>query len=121
MERSYENRRSGGGKMSDQLLQEWRILREAVENIASPITYLNKCAEKEGNKLDGHRVMEIVNDVAFYREIAEQALKKTSELTVPRADDAHRIFSEETTGDCFDCGKPFDRCECEPNFQGVTK
>ncbi len=68
--------------MSEKLPAEWKILREALEDIASPITYLNKCAEKEGNKLDGHKAWEIINDPYFYREIAEQALKKTSELTV---------------------------------------
>jgi hypothetical protein len=49
-------------------------LREALEAIADPLTYLRKQAEAEGNQLSG-MAYSIANDPEFLKGIARAALK----------------------------------------------
>jgi hypothetical protein len=49
-------------------------LREALEAIADPLTYLRKQAEAEGNRLSG-MAFQIANDPEFLKGIARAALK----------------------------------------------
>ena len=49
---------------------------EALENIASPILYLQKEAIKDGGSFNGHMAIEITKNAHFYRELAEKALMK---------------------------------------------
>jgi len=51
-------------------------LAEALENIAEPISYLQKQAKKEGATLDGIGAINVVSQPQFYKDIAEAALTK---------------------------------------------
>lgn len=56
-----------------------KVLTEALENIISPIVYLQKEAVKEGAKLDGLVAVALAKDPYFLQTIAEKALTKSED------------------------------------------
>lgn len=51
-------------------------LREALNEIANPIRYMRKTAEKEGSKLNSLMALELSNDPHYLKDIALKALAK---------------------------------------------
>lgn len=66
------------------------ILREAIENIANPIEYLRKEAEKEGGKLDGMYAVYMAKDGNWLQEMARKALVKVQEIETKRKETADK-------------------------------
>jgi hypothetical protein len=56
------------------------IAIEALENIASPIAYLQAEAKKNGAVLDGSKAVELSNDPNFLKQIAEKAIREINLL-----------------------------------------
>jgi len=56
------------------------IALEALENIASPIAYLQAEAKKNGATLDGSKAIELSNDPSFLKQIAEKAMREINSL-----------------------------------------
>jgi hypothetical protein len=80
-------------------------LVEALENIANPLSYLRRKAEKDGGKLNGHAI-HIANDPEFLKSIARKALiaspVKESLTTAPQPavpDEAEPLPSNHSSWD----------------------
>lgn len=74
-ERALEQAESLTGESFDELEAVNNKLIESLNNIAHPISFLQKEAEKGGASLDGGMSIAITGDPSFYRNIAEKALQ----------------------------------------------
>ena len=55
------------------------IMKEALEEIANPISFMRKRAESQGGELNGYWANQLVNDPHFLKSIAIEALNKIKE------------------------------------------
>jgi len=59
---------------------ELQIAIEALEKIASPLSYLQKEAEANGSSLNGIVALQLCNDASWLKEMASKALDEIHEL-----------------------------------------
>jgi hypothetical protein len=59
----------------DEVLEENRILKEALNKIANPISYLRESANNAGGVLDGSVAVSLSNSANWLKSIADDALK----------------------------------------------
>jgi hypothetical protein len=52
------------------------IALSALEDIITPLAYLQRKAEEDGNKIDGMMAVHMIENGAILREIAQEALNK---------------------------------------------
>jgi len=72
-----------GGKMLIDGKTELEFAIQALEDIANPIGALQRYAEKQGRKLDGHVAVQLSNDPGYLKGMASDALA-TLRQPVPR-------------------------------------
>jgi len=60
------------------------MLKEALEEIANPIWFMQQRAEKEGNKIDGMYAISLAKDPVYLQQIAKAVLDTVSNIEEER-------------------------------------
>ena len=56
------------------LKRENSRLRNALDRIANPISWMRRDAEEQGARLDGHMAAQLANSASYLQQIAERTL-----------------------------------------------
>ena len=62
--------------MKNSIKSKLAIAKEALEEIADPISFMQKRAEAEGSQIDGRMAIALSGDPNFLKAIARNTLKK---------------------------------------------
>ena len=74
-------------------------LREALDNIAHPVKYLESCAKEAGDKLNGGAAIALSKDPQFLRDIARKALidQPSPPPDAPTVQEAAKVLLDDAT------------------------